>query len=148
QIIDDDHALARGHAVDVDLDAVGAVLELVVMADRRVRQLARLADRYKADPERVGDRGAEDEAARFDRGHLVDLAEVAIGEDADHLTKAVGVCQQRSDVAKPDPRLGKVGDGANQLLEATGDVTDDAAGRAAHEAPPLRRTRPATASSR
>src|SRR5205823_3674970 len=40
QVIDDHDALAAREAIDVDLDAVRAVLERVVVPDRVVRQLA------------------------------------------------------------------------------------------------------------
>src|ERR1044071_5287898 len=130
QVVDDDHALAGGDAVDVDLDTIAAVLELVLVADRGVRQLARLAGRGEAGPDLGGDRGAEDEAARLHRGDLVDLLEVATGEGTDHLTEAGRVCQERGDIAKPDPWPGKVRDRADQLLDAV------------HEHVPLRRTSP------
>ena len=48
QVVDDQHALPLLHGVLVDLERVGAVLELVGRADARRRQLARLAHRREA----------------------------------------------------------------------------------------------------
>src|SRR6185503_19219081 len=72
QVVDHEHALAAVDRVGVDLDAVGAVLEVVVDADRRVRELAGLAHGDEARLERDRDGAAEDEAARFDAGDLDD----------------------------------------------------------------------------
>ena len=58
--------------VAVDLEQVGAVLELVLLALDLPRQLAGLADRDEAGAEPVGDRRGEDEAAGLDAEHLVD----------------------------------------------------------------------------
>ncbi len=89
--------------VGVDLDAVGAVFEFVVVAYGLGGQLAFLADRNEALAQRVGQRRAEDEAARLDAGDLVDLhvlvaAHQVIYRDA----KTDRVLEQGGDVAELD----------------------------------------------
>jgi len=66
----------------------------------------------------VGDRAAEDEAARLD-AH--DRLHPAIEEGLHHLldagAEAVGVAEQRRDIAEHDARLRVVGYGAHEVLE-------------------------------
>src|SRR5688572_25973513 len=102
----------------MDLDAVGAVLELVVVADGLGRQLALLADRHEAHAKLVGDRGADDEAARLDARDLADrLALVAFDDLVDRAAQSHRVLEQRGDVAEHDPLVGIVRDGANEGLD-------------------------------
>ena len=56
----------------MDLEQVGAVLEDVLLAADRPRQLAGLADRDERGAQPVGDRRGEDEAAGLDAEHPVD----------------------------------------------------------------------------
>ena len=72
QVVDDQHPLPLLHRVVVDLERVGAVLEVVGRADAGRRQLARLAHRREAGADPVGDGGAEDEAAALDADDEVD----------------------------------------------------------------------------
>ena len=65
--------LARLHRIGVNLHAVLAVFQIVILADHGVRQLALLAHRHEADGKLVRHRAAQDEAARLDAGDLVDL---------------------------------------------------------------------------
>ena len=55
-VVDDQDPLAGMDGVAVDLELVGAVLELVLLAGDRPRQLAGLADRHEPGAEAVGDR--------------------------------------------------------------------------------------------
>src|SRR5262245_38946177 len=66
QVVDQEHALPARDRIDVDLDRVGAVLELVALRRGLPRQLARLADRNEALAHVHRERGAEDESARLD----------------------------------------------------------------------------------
>src|ERR1700693_1968237 len=72
-IIDDQHLLTGSDGVGVDLELVGAVLELVGVADRLPGQLANLADRYKPGIELHGNGRTGDETARLDGRDKVGL---------------------------------------------------------------------------
>ena len=63
---------APAHGVVVNLERVGAVLEVVALAHGRRRQLARLAHRREAGAEAIGHRRPEDEPAALDADDDVD----------------------------------------------------------------------------
>ena len=68
----------------MDLEQVGAVLELVLLAGDLPGKLAGLAHRHEAGAEPVGDRRREDEAPRLDAEHPVDLdAGEVVGDGVD-----------------------------------------------------------------
>src|SRR5579875_1698773 len=73
QVVDDDDALAGTDGVLVNLQRVGAVLEVVLYGFGGSGELAGLADGDEAGVEAVGERGAEDEAAGFDAEDEVDV---------------------------------------------------------------------------
>lgn len=73
QIIDEKHAVALAHGVDMDLDLVDPVFEFIALADRLVGELPLFADRHEADGELMCDRPAKNKAARLDARDLVDL---------------------------------------------------------------------------
>ena len=87
--------------VAVDLELVGAVLELVLLAIHRPRQLAGLAHRHEPGAEPVGDRRGEDEAPGLDADHPVDLdAGEVVGDGVDRRTGTRSAsAEQRRDVA-------------------------------------------------
>ena len=63
-------------------------------------------------------RSAEDEAARLDAGDLVDLhPRPGLDQFVDRAAERARVAKQRGDVAKHDPGLGIVRDGADRVLE-------------------------------
>src|SRR5579883_810215 len=66
EVVDEQDMLVLEDAVGVDLDAVGAVFERVILADRLPGQLALLAHGDEAGVEEVRHGAAEDEAARLD----------------------------------------------------------------------------------
>src|SRR5438477_7292544 len=70
-VVHHQRALARPQRVVVDLQAVGAVLQVVGMGDLARRQLALLADRDEAGAQAVGEHGAENETAALDGHDLV-----------------------------------------------------------------------------
>jgi hypothetical protein len=72
EIVDDDDVLASLDGVLVDLDAVRAVFERVVLADDVPRQLALLSHGDEAYRELMRDGAAQDEPARLDARDLVD----------------------------------------------------------------------------
>jgi hypothetical protein len=118
QIVDQDHALALADGVDVDLHLVGAVFERIGHAHGLMRQLAFLADRHKAGRHLVRNRAAEDEAARLDAGDLVDLLpRPGLHQLVDRASERARVAEQGRDVAKHDPFLGIVRDGADGGFE-------------------------------
>ena len=94
--------------IAVDLELVGAVLELVLLSHDRPRQLAGLANRDETRTDAVGDRGPEDEPAGFDPDDSVDGD---AGEPVDHGADGFGerlrITQQRRDVTEDHP-LGRV----------------------------------------
>src|SRR5919202_2742812 len=65
-VVYDEHPVARLHGVVVDLEQIGAVLEVVLLTLDLEWQLARLANGHKAGVEAVGDGRGDDEAARLD----------------------------------------------------------------------------------
>jgi len=113
----------------VDLQRLGAVLELVALRHGLVRQLAGLAQRHEPGAEVVGDRGGDDEAAGLDADDLVDRAAPEADHDGvDRAGEGDGVGQQRGDVLEHHPLLGEVGDVADGLAQGGG-VELDAHGR-------------------
>src|ERR1019366_3464583 len=114
QVIHQQYFFAHCDSVGVDLDAVGAVFEFVVVAYGFGGQLAFLADRDEAFVQRVSQRCAEDKAARFDAGDLVDLhVLVALRQLIYRGAKIDRVFEQSGDVAELDALLGIVRDGAD-----------------------------------
>ena len=106
-VVDDEDPLAGVDGVAVDLELVGAVLEVVLLADDRPRQLARLADRHEPGPQAVGHRRGEDEAARLDadaRGRPATSSKRSTRSSIAR-PKAAGVAEQRRDVAEHDTGL-------------------------------------------
>ena len=105
--------------VAVDLEQVGAVLELVLLALDLPRQLAGLADRHEPGRAAVRDRRREHEAARLDPEHLVDRARprTARASASTVSGEGVGRREQRRDVLEDDARLRIVGDVAHVLLQ-------------------------------
>ena len=59
QVVDEDDALAALHGVEMDLEGVGAILEVIADAGDGSGELARLADGDEAGIEPVSERGAE-----------------------------------------------------------------------------------------
>ena len=116
-----EHAVVGGERVAVHLERVGAVLELVAVRVGVPRQLARLAHRHEAGAERERDRRGEDEAARFDADDLGDRVPIERRASSSVAARnAVGVAEQRRDVAEHDARLREVGDVADEGPERVG----------------------------
>ena len=92
-VVDDQHPLAREDGVAVDLQLVGAVLEHVLLAGDRPRQLARPCGPGTNDgPDPVGDGRGQDEAAGLDADHPVDGdAGEVVGDGVDGEAERVGV---------------------------------------------------------
>src|SRR6266702_3981820 len=118
QVVDDDHALPRLDRVEVNLQRVGAVLQVVADARGLRRQLLGLAYRHEARVQPVRQRRAEDEPARLDTEHQVDLlADVVRRQRVGQLCEALLVLQQRGDVVEQNARLGKIRNGADKVLQ-------------------------------
>ena len=118
QIVHQHHTLSGRDGVGVDLERVRAVLEVVGNAHHRRGQFSGLSDWNKAGVETIGQRGAEDESARLDAQHQVDFARnVVRGQRIDQLGESRLILEQRGDVVKKNPRLGKVRHGANEFLQ-------------------------------
>ena len=121
QVVDQQHALARGGGVGMDFDRGIAVFELVFLGDGGKGQLALLAHRNEAPVQLVGDDAAENEAAGVDAGHEVDLGiHVTQHESLDEQAESAWVEEQRRDVAKLDAGAGPVGNGADALAQEGG----------------------------
>ena len=102
--------LAGLDRVGVDLEQVGAVLEVVLLALDLPGQLAPLADGDEAGTETVGDGGGEDESPGLDPDHLGHpVAGEAARRGVDGESEAFGVGEERRDVLEDDPGLGKSG---------------------------------------
>src|SRR3989442_6286213 len=65
-VVHDQYPLAGLHGVAVDLEQVGAVLELVLLALDLPGELPRLAHGHEPGPEAVGGGGGQDEASGLD----------------------------------------------------------------------------------
>src|SRR5215217_3176078 len=118
-VVDDQDPLAGDDGVGVQLKGGAAVLERVLLGLDLVGQLAGLADGEEAGPEVVGDRGGQDEPAGLDADHLVDVAAAEVDHRlVDDRGEGDLVGQQRGDVLEDDPRLGEVGDVADQGPQA------------------------------
>ena len=142
QIVDQQHPVAFIDGIGMHLDGIHAIFKRVVLTDGLAGQLAALADRHEADAERNGHRRPEDEAARLDAGHMGDAqAAMMRGGPLDRLAETHGILDQRGDVAEHDPRLGIVGDGADQALEINRHVCLQARNANAAPASFRRRTR-------
>src|SRR5262245_29554882 len=115
------------HGVAVDLEQVGAVLELVLLALDLPGQLPGLPHRHEPGPVAVRDRRREHKAAGLDAEHLVDLP-VGKGcrECVDRPGERLRVGQQRRDVLEHDTRLRMVGDIAHVRAEERGGHSPDA----------------------
>lgn len=114
EVVHQQHAIAFLYRVGVDLDAVGAVFERVVVADGFGGKLAFFADRDEALVQRVSQRRAKDKTARFYAGDLVDLhVLVALRQLIYRGTKTGRVLEQRGDVTELDALLGIVRDGTD-----------------------------------
>ena len=117
QVVDEQDATALGDGVGMDFDTIGAILELVVFADGGGRQLALLADWHEAAAEAIGDGAAYDEATCLDAGHRIDgLAAIGLGQPGDGRLEALGVTEQRRDIAEENAGLRVVGNGPDQAL--------------------------------
>src|SRR6266853_481721 len=103
KVIDQDYALAHGHAVLVHFHFVHAVFERVSDADALVGQFALLADRHKPGRALVRDGAAQNEAARLDAGDLVDLvAGPGLHQLVYGAAERSGVAEQSGDIAEHD----------------------------------------------
>src|SRR6266545_1876042 len=118
QVVDEQDVLAALNPVGVQLEPVGAVLELVVVTEVFGRELPLFADRHETDIQSMSERGADNKAARFDPRDLVDwAAAIRRTEFLDDRVKAIRLFEQGRDVAKQNARLGKIGDSPNQRLD-------------------------------
>jgi hypothetical protein len=118
EVVDEDDALAGLDGVHVDLQGVGAVLEVVGDAGDGGGELARLAHGDEAGVEAVGEGGSEDEAAGLNAEDEVDVFfDVIRGERIDEFGEAGLIFEKRGDVIEEDAGLGEVGYGADEGLQ-------------------------------
>ena len=111
EVIDEDDPAAGLDGVDVDLEAVRAVLEVVVGPVDLSGELAGLSDGHEARRKGLGDGGAEDEAPALGPHDQLDaLAAVGIGHQFDGQSQARRVGEQRRKVLEHDARLRVVRD--------------------------------------
>src|SRR5260370_991048 len=101
--------MAAADRVFVNLEAVGAVLELIADAYAVRWQLLRFTHRNETRIQRVGQGRREDKSARFDTDNHVDAGVlVMLLEPVDGVMKAPVVLEQRGDVIEQDSRLGEI----------------------------------------
>ena len=121
-VVDDQHLLAGRDRVAVDLEQVGAVLELVLLALDLPRELARPCARARTRPARWYATGA---ANTKPRASIPSTLSIALGRRTGAASastdrrEGVGCREQRRDVLEDDARLRVVGDVAHVLLERT-----------------------------
>ena len=102
----------------MNLQRVGAVLQVIGHAGHGSGQFARLAHRHKTGVQPVGQGRPKDESPRLNGQHEVDLElDVMRRQRIDQLGKAGPVLEQRRDVVEQNPRLGKIGHRAHQRLQ-------------------------------
>src|SRR5258708_3971591 len=105
----------------MDLELVGAVLELVGVAVACRWDVVGRADGNDPGIALDGDRGAGDEAARLVASHQVGRRVAPpLRHHADYLAEELPATQQGRDVAKHDSRLREVGDIPHVLLQLLG----------------------------
>ena len=101
-----------------DLERVGAVFEVVGVADHGAGQLADFADHGKAEAQAQRQGGGEEKAARLDRRQPVGLeGRDALGHLLDRRPPEVRVGQERRDVVEQDAGLGKIGNAPDVPVE-------------------------------
>ena len=109
----------------MDLQGVGAIFEVVGVRKRLARQLPRLANGNQPRVDFQGQRGSENKAPGLGRGDQVDpLPAKRLGQLPDRLLKRRRRLKQRSNVAKQNPRLGKIGNIANEISQIQGGSCD------------------------
>src|SRR5438105_15664030 len=92
QVVDEQHLLAALNPVGMQLQPVGAVLELVIVTEVFGGELPLFAHRHETDIQLVSERGADNKAPRFDRRYLVDrTAAIRRTELLDDRMKAIRV---------------------------------------------------------
>src|SRR3954452_1331199 len=120
-VVHHEHPLTGKHTVAVDLQAIGAVLELVLLAGHGPGELAGLAHGHEGGAAAVGDGGGHDEAARLDADHTIDGDAGEVVRDGVHdEAERIRMAEHRRDVAEGDARLGVVRDGPDVRCQPAG----------------------------
>src|SRR5690606_21406958 len=100
------HAVALAYRIRMNFHRIGAVFEIVFLADGLPGQLALLADGHETEFELMGDGAAENEATRLDARDEIELrALVKIDQRVNRLPETSRVTQQGRDVAEQDSGL-------------------------------------------
>ena len=95
----------------MDLERVGAILELVAHRDRLARELSGLARGDEAGSELERDRDANHEAAGLRADDLGDARVLErLGDGLDGAAHRLGIGEERRDVLEDDARLGIIRD--------------------------------------
>ena len=101
----------------MQLDGRFAVFQFVILADGAARQFTLFSDGHETHAQLVRDCAAQNEPARFQPDNLVD-AHACIGME--HLinchSKTAWVGKKRGHIAKHDPFVGEIDDGADIVL--------------------------------
>ena len=93
----------------MQLERVGAVLEVVLRADHLARQLAQFAHRHEASIELVRDRRREDEPARLHPDdHPRHMRSHQVRELINRLLEGSRILQERGDVLEQNPLFGEI----------------------------------------
>lgn len=118
QIVHHQNILAFGHAINVHLQRIRAILQFIMKRVRVKGQFARLANGYETGVQLKGQWRGEDKAPSFRGNDRIDLA---VREVSGHLpnrfAKRLRSSQQRGNVAKQDSGLRKIRDIANKLFQ-------------------------------
>jgi hypothetical protein len=114
EIVNEVDPRARSAGVDMHGEPVGAIFERVIFGDRSAGKLTLLADEEYPGADPLGERSGEDEAPCLDSGDQIRPVIKPRGEPLDARCKARGIEKQGGDVPELDPRLGEIGDGADE----------------------------------
>ncbi len=118
QIVADDDAFARANGVFVNLQRIGAVLELVGNFGRLGRQFLRFSHGNESGAKPIRQCGGEDETTRLHADDNVNLAiGVVVAEFIHKFSEAALILEQRRQIVEKNSWLGIVRDFTNQLLE-------------------------------
>src|SRR5262245_12765621 len=102
----------------MDLEAVGAVLELVGAANGARRQLAGLSHRRESGADAIGDHRSKNEAAALDADDEIDaLILERQRETVDGRVKTIRILEERGDVVEENPGFRKIGNVPNLCFE-------------------------------
>ena len=118
QVIHQQHLFARLQCVGMQFHHRLAIFQRIGLLNGRPRQFALFAYRDKAHGQLMRNRASQNEPPRLEAHHLVNpLAGIGVQQLVHRHPKAARIGKQRGHIAEHDPRMGKVGDGADVVFD-------------------------------